>query len=1005
MTNNRKQHKWKIGSINIRTGKDDEKIERVVHEADKAGLYICALQEVRRLNQGSATVTCQRNESFNKYEIHWSGNSLKRHHGVGFIIKIDPNIEVTQVNHVNDRIIVLHIKIYGCLLRVINCYAPTEDSTDSKKASFYSVLHKQFSNIPKEQKIICLGDFNATTSAALYTSSLRENSIIENLIVNNNGERFHDLIQTRQLSALNTWFNHKNCRRITWHSPDGVTKKVYDFILCCSWLRQFTTNCRVYNSYDFDSDHRLVIAHMNTPRDKVSRSIKRNPKTVHKKYDFGALQTNEVHQAFIAKISQSLADLQINDIDNTALNDNLVKSIKDAAAETLPEVVVQKLHQPWHNDQILKDLYDRKDELFAKNGDKKTMQALRKKIRKRSRHLRNEYFREEAQKLSQLAVNREIKKLFARAKNQSSTLKTCSGSCSPDKLLSHFKAHFNPTNQTDRPPELSTELPDFVKSLQDISATININSQPPTIEEIQVNLRRLKNGKASNDIEPELLKKCEQPIMLEVIQQMTLNLWENLDIAPDWGNSRLKTLWKGKGSKKDPSKYRGLSIGSIVCKLIMNIILSRLQPWYEAQLTEEQNGFRSNRGTTDGIYTIKRIQQITNRKKQPLYLLFVDLTAAFDHIPRGWMFDSIRLRFCNNQNTLLIDILEKLYQNTSLTFKEAKTTFTTSSGVRQGGPESPNLFNLYVDFVMRIFIEKSRNIEEIKFFEHKYRINCRAFTREERSYMRSNNLRSWGSSKLPWSGYADDLVLFLLSQTGLQKAAELLNNVFSTFGLHINYDKTETMILNTDNSAESIVNLRNCDLKNVSLFKYLGAYIDATQPATGDSEINHRIQLACIKFAEMSNLLQNFHINLHTRVSFLNCFVRSRLMYASQNWSLNSNQADRLDTTYRIFLRRMARNGFKQVNRETNDFRLVISNAQLHTICGTRDVTDNIRTQQSNYASHIVRMSHERSLKQLMFNDDVYTKRGRYAKTLIDQVIHDRNLSLDSFCSLSIKRM
>jgi hypothetical protein len=95
-----------------------------------------------------------------------------------------------------------------------------------------------------------------------------------------------------------------------------------------------------------------------------------------------------------------------------------------------------------------------------------------------------------------------------------------------------------------------------------------------------------------------------------------------------WGNSRPKALWKGKGSKNDPNKYRGLSIGSTVCKLIVSFILIRLRPWYEAQLSDKQNGFRQNRGTTDGIYTVKRVQQITNRKKQPLYLLFVDLTEV-----------------------------------------------------------------------------------------------------------------------------------------------------------------------------------------------------------------------------------------------------------------------------------------------------------------------------------------------------------------------------------------
>jgi len=92
----------------------------------------------------------------------------------------------------------------------------------------------------------------------------------------------------------------------------------------------------------------------------------------------------------------------------------------------------------------------------------------------------------------------------------------------------------------------------------------------------------------------------------------------------------------------------------------------------------------------------------------------------------------------------------------------------------------------------------------------------------------------------------------------------------------------------------------------------------------------------------------------------------------------------------------------KLVENPINDFRLVISIAQLHTICGTRDISNFIKAQQSNYASHVVRMSYERSLKQLMFNDDLYTKRP--ARTLIDQVIHDRNISLDEFCSFSINR-
>ena len=60
----------------------------------------------------------------------------------------------------------------------------------------------------------------------------------------------------------------------------------------------------------------------------------------------------------------------------------------------------------------------------------------------------------------------------------------------------------------------------------------------------------------------------------------------------------------------DTSKYRGLSVASTVCKLIINITLERIRPWYEAQLSKEQNGFRRTRGAANGIYPMKRIHQI-----------------------------------------------------------------------------------------------------------------------------------------------------------------------------------------------------------------------------------------------------------------------------------------------------------------------------------------------------------------------------------------------------------
>jgi hypothetical protein len=108
---------------------------------------------------------------------------------------------------------------------------------------------------------------------------------------------------------------------------------------------------------------------------------------------------------------------------------------------------------------------------------------------------------------------------------QTTTLKPTQSSCPSEKLLEHFKAHFNPSDSSQNVPEEFDEpLPDFVTALQNISNDIAINHQSPTIDEIQLHLRKLKVKKASNDIDPELLKRCKQPIMLQVIHQMTTNL-------------------------------------------------------------------------------------------------------------------------------------------------------------------------------------------------------------------------------------------------------------------------------------------------------------------------------------------------------------------------------------------------------------------------------------------------------------------------------------------------
>ena len=113
--------------------------------------------------------------------------------------------------------------------------------------------------------------------------------------------------------------------------------------------------------------------------------------------------------------------------------------------------------------------------------------------------------------------------------------------------------------------------------------------------------------------------------------------------------------------------YRPFQIGSSLCKILVITIINRIQLWYESQLTDQQQGFRVGRGTANGIYITKRIHQITDKMRKPVYAAFIDFSAVFDHVERDLIFRSIIKLFIVNAETKLITLLQSLYTSSTQT--------------------------------------------------------------------------------------------------------------------------------------------------------------------------------------------------------------------------------------------------------------------------------------------------------------------------------------------------
>ena len=117
-----------------------------------------------------------------------------------------------------------------------------------------------------------------------------------------------------------------------------------------------------------------------------------------------------------------------------------------------------------------------------------------------------------------------------------------------------------------------------------------MNTLPPENGEIKTALKKLRNGKAANDIPAELLKNAvENEEFLNELTRLYSDVWTQNKVPDQWGHSRLVALWKGpsKGKSDDPATYRGLQIGSTLCKLMVVIIITRIQTWYEKQLLDQ----------------------------------------------------------------------------------------------------------------------------------------------------------------------------------------------------------------------------------------------------------------------------------------------------------------------------------------------------------------------------------------------------------------------------------
>ena len=259
-----------------------------------------------------------------------------------------------------------------------------------------------------------------------------------------------------------------------------------------------------------------------------------------------------------------------------------------------------------------------------------------------------------------------------------------------------------------------------------------------------------------------------------------------------------------KGDLSLTGNYRGISSSNIIVKLINRMILNRIQPVLDPHLRPNQNGFRPGRSTTSQILALRRIIEGVKSNNLPAVIVFLDFRKAFDSVHRGKMLKVLKAYGIPDE---LIKAIGKLYENTSakILSPDGETDkFEIIAGVLQGDTLAPYLFTMVLDYALKQALDMDTNKP--------------GFTLNQKRSRRNPAV------KISDLDFADDIALILDQIDEAQNTLVNIENAAAKMGLHLNADKTESMMFNQEHKELKTRN--NETIKVVKDFKYLGAWVD-----------------------------------------------------------------------------------------------------------------------------------------------------------------------------------
>ena len=677
------------------------------------------------------------------------------------------------------------------------------DNSHKNKIDLFELLTEETNRFKQKGTILINGDMNARTGQnedfvkhdkfdetfGIENNCSHPTRNSEDLFLNTRGNELLDFCKANDYVIVNGRKVGDIFGKHTSHQWNGSA--LVDYLITPNQDYDKIDNFSIGEYTPWLSDHCPIYTELSINRPK-QKECENNIK-LHKK-EPGYIWNENAKETFLNQLNRDLVKNKFGNLLNSTEADptQIADEIKNTLLETAKECNLRKIkpnsegtQTPWFDTHCLKTknkirhLGKKLKETPGNNEIRTELFTEKRLFQKLVRNKKRQYKQKIINKMEN-TKNKDPKIFWKLTKKLEQKSTNNTHYVSHSNLYSHFKAILNSTRKINIPPDSDEE------GKLDYAFTL---------EELQKARKILRNGKATgiDNLSNEMISCFIEIYPLLTIKLFNVILHRNKTI-PDWTMGMITAIFK-KGSKTDPSNYRGISLLSCFGKLFMTLLNNRLLEFAinNKIISPNQLGFLPGNRTSDAHMIIHNlIQNQCHKNKKWLYSCFIDFSKAFDTIPRDKLLS--KLLKCDIKGKFF-NVIKSIYINDKTCLKinhEITDTFDVNQGVKQGCILSPLLFNIFMSDLPKLLEEGSLSTQQA----------------------------SKHPSCLIW---ADDIIALAESEEGLNKMLNSLAKYCEENDLVVNIDKTKCMIFNKSGKLiRRTFYYNGIKLETVRSFKYLG---------------------------------------------------------------------------------------------------------------------------------------------------------------------------------------